>query len=232
MRHGHLTVVKETERDSRSIRRYECVCDCGKVVVLRSNHFYPTRLFCSRQCSFLSCKRTLNLTGKKFHRWFVLGIAKTKKESWWHCKCDCGTERTLRGWMLTGGESKSCGCYLRDIKSTGRTPEQEMAVRRERCRLSARKNPARVKANKIKYEAKLDRATPKWLTESDWASMNRIYEEARRLTRKTGVKHQVDHIIPVNGDNISGLHVPTNLQILTQSENVAKSNRYAELSGD
>ena len=62
--------------------------------------------------------------------------------------------------------------------------------------------------------------------------MNDIYEEARRLTRETGVHHQVDHIVPLQGKTVSGLHVFSNLQILTQVENVSKSNRYAELLGD
>lgn len=49
----------------------------------------------------------------------------------------------------------------------------------------------------------------------------RFYEEARRLTAETGVKHEVDHIIPCDR---GGLHCPSNLQVLTASENIAKSN--------
>lgn len=62
--------------------------------------------------------------------------------------------------------------------------------------------------------------------------MNALYNRARKLTRITGIRHEIDHVIPLNGEKISGLHVPQNLQILTQAENVAKSNMYAELSGD
>lgn len=48
-----------------------------------------------------------------------------------------------------------------------------------------------------------------------------FYKEARRLTKETGVPHEVDHIIPCS---TGGLHCPTNLQVLTKSANAAKSN--------
>ena len=55
-----------------------------------------------------------------------------------------------------------------------------------------------------------------------------IYREARRLSKETGVAHHVDHIIPLKGDLVSGLHVEGNLQILTASENLRKHNRFVE----
>ena len=67
--------------------------------------------------------------------------------------------------------------------------------------------------------AKVSHATPPW---ADKAAIKAIYVEARR----TGM--QVDHIIPLRGEHVSGLHVHTNLQLLDARTNKVKGNRYAD----
>lgn len=91
----------------------------------------------------------------------------------------------------------------------------------ERLRREARRALVLFHANK-RRAAKLNR-TPPW---SDLDAMRAIYEQARRLTVETGIQHHVDHVIPLQGKRVSGLHVPGNLQILTGSENSKKRNRY------
>lgn len=69
---------------------------------------------------------------------------------------------------------------------------------------------------------------PAWLTEEDKRSISNIYEEAKTLSAITGISHQVDHIVPLLGKNVSGLHVPWNLQVLTSFENNIKNNKFYE----
>lgn len=66
-------------------------------------------------------------------------------------------------------------------------------------------------------------ATPIW---ADRELIKELYELARKLTEQTGIQHEVDHVIPLQGKNVSGLHVLENLQVLTSEENRRKSNKY------
>lgn len=73
---------------------------------------------------------------------------------------------------------------------------------------------------------KLVNATPPWLDEENFENIKQIYMLSKKLTEETGVAHEVDHIVPINGKTVCGLHVPWNLQILTKEENSRKSNKY------
>lgn len=89
-------------------------------------------------------------------------------------------------------------------------------------------NRDKKRSHGAKYRAKKLQRTPKWLTEGDWIEINRMYSLAHEKTYITGIKHEVDHIIPLQGKNISGLHVPSNLQILTKSKNSSKRNGFTK----
>lgn len=73
-------------------------------------------------------------------------------------------------------------------------------------------------------KAKLLQRTPKW---ADHDKIRQFYILAKELTESTGTKHEVDHIYPLQGKYVSGLHVETNLQILTMGANRAKGNRFS-----
>lgn len=73
-------------------------------------------------------------------------------------------------------------------------------------------------------QAKEDRM-PNWLTNADLLEMESIYEYCSSL-RKCGLDYHVDHIVPLRGTIVSGLHVPWNLQVIPGVENMSKGNRY------
>lgn len=68
---------------------------------------------------------------------------------------------------------------------------------------------------------RLRQATPSW---ANTLAIEEMYIQARMLTTSTGIKHEVDHIIPIKGAVVSGLHVEYNLQILTKTQNRDKWN--------
>lgn len=87
-------------------------------------------------------------------------------------------------------------------------------------------NRAKINARKAKYRSIKLQATPRWLTKDDFKKIEDFYTEARKLSLQTGVQYHVDHIAPLRGNLICGLHVPWNLQILTAKENRLKRNKY------
>ena len=93
---------------------------------------------------------------------------------------------------------------------------------KERARNAARQkqNPEKACAKTMRYKANRINATPSWLTEEDHHEILKFYTEAQRLN------HHVDHIVPLKGKNVSGLHVPWNLQVLPPHENRSKSNHH------
>lgn len=87
-------------------------------------------------------------------------------------------------------------------------------------------NRPKLSAITAKYRAAKNSRTPGWLTEQDLSDMEDFYILAKALSEVTGEVYHVDHIIPLQGESVSGLHVPSNLQILTASENTSKRNKF------
>ena len=68
--------------------------------------------------------------------------------------------------------------------------------------------------------------TPAWLTADDFWIIEEAYALAQLRTHMLGVDFHVDHIIPLRGKKVSGLHVPTNLRVIPATENQQKTNKF------
>jgi hypothetical protein len=86
-------------------------------------------------------------------------------------------------------------------------------------------NRGTVNAKTAKRRAAKLCATPPWLSELQNGHIKMFYETSAFLTKELGIKFHVDHIIPLQGENVSGLHVPWNLQVISESDNCSKRNK-------
>ena len=67
-------------------------------------------------------------------------------------------------------------------------------------------------------------ATPRWLSRRQRVEIRQLYQIAMTMSRTTGEQYVVDHIYPLRSDVVCGLHVSWNLRVVTQAENLRKSN--------
>ena len=88
--------------------------------------------------------------------------------------------------------------------------------------------PEKSAAKTAKRRGRKLNATPHWLIPEQLEEINDFYEITKAFRLYTGVDYCVDHIIPLQGKTVCGLHVPWNLQVLTESDNARKSNKFEE----
>jgi len=98
-------------------------------------------------------------------------------------------------------------------------------VKREYQNAWKERNIIWVRADTKSRRRKHREVTPKWLTTAQKATMREIYKMAITMTQTTGEQYVVDHIVPLRSHEVCGLHVPWNLRVITQEENLKKSNK-------
>lgn len=67
---------------------------------------------------------------------------------------------------------------------------------------------------------------PAWLTQTDFWMMEEAFHLAHLRTNALNTPFEVDHILPLRGKYVSGLHVPANLQVIPRAENKRKANNF------
>lgn len=87
-------------------------------------------------------------------------------------------------------------------------------------------NKAKQTAGTARYNAGKDQRTPAW---ADQEAIAYVYHAAQVIKEVYGTEWHVDHIIPLHGERVSGLHVANNLQLLSPTDNIQKSNQYQDL---
>jgi ABC-type nitrate/sulfonate/bicarbonate transport system substrate-binding protein len=90
----------------------------------------------------------------------------------------------------------------------------------------AKRNRDKVNAKWMTRDAAKKNRTPAWLTVDEHWMIEQAYDIAAKRTQAQGIPYHVDHIVPLQGKTVSGLHVPWNLQVIPAKLNQQKSNRF------
>lgn len=224
---GHLDVLRRNGSDKNSNSLWLCKCECGNTATIRWSILKRGQVFCSKQCALYQKHARTDLTGQRFGRLTAVerkGMATNSKKAVWRFNCECGNTSEQTADNVLSGNTQSCGCVgLASRIKHGKS--QTLEYHRAANRKWAAENPAKAIANANKRRADFRQRIPNWLTEEHWDQINAFYLRAAELTKETGIPHCVDHKHPLRGKTVSGLHVPWNLQVITQLENLHKSAR-------
>jgi len=199
-----LTVLRLADKRIGGKVTWDVMCDCGTTKSFTGNiltHGGVISCGCAQKMVRIE-RLDRDWRGEKVGRWQVLDVMPTKvgDRIVWQVECECGTTSQLPTHVLTGARSLSCGCLRNDLQ---RTHGMTGTVEYDRHRLAKRRAFKKTR-------------TPKW---SDLGRIREIYKRCPQ-------GYHVDHIVPLEGKAVSGLHVPDNLQYLPARVNQSKSNKF------
>lgn len=160
--------------------------------------------------------RYTSTIGEIRYRLYCKKCSKKKKDSWRKENKEHHNQK-CREWVKNNPEKRK-----QTVLKYSQKPEYKEYHKKYRVahrRLNIDKYKARVSARRRRVRE----ATPNWL---DKTTLEKFYVGAQALTRERQELYTVDHIVPLNGKNVCGLHVPWNLQILHHKENYSKSNKF------
>ena len=155
---------------------------------------------------------------KKRNRNFYANLSPEKKLQYRKtCNANPSNKAYRKEWQLANKEKVSA--YSR--KWAAKIPPEFLARKRKEYRAS---NPDIFAKHSVKRRSSEKAATPLWTTDDDTKKIKLIYLKRDFINEVTGIKHEVDHIYPIQGKYSCGLHVYWNLRIITATENRSKKN--------
>ena len=161
----------------------------------------------------------------------------TKDKLRGHCKI-CQTNLS-REWLSKNKEKNKINSErfrkanpekTKEIQKRSRIKHREkykagLAIRQKRYVL---KNQEKYTAFQSKRRAAKLQRTPSWLTKDHLDEIETFYTAALAFRIYTGLTYHVDHIVPLQGKKVCGLHVPWNLQVISATDNLKKSNLFED----
>lgn len=124
-KYGDWTFLREAKNKHGKID-YECRCKCGIVKIVDKRNLIMGRSKRCRQCDFYDRSKISTMIGNKFGKYLVISQAESNhRDTYYHCRCDCGNEKIIRGTDLRKGRSHrchSCGTKESILHGKSRTP--------------------------------------------------------------------------------------------------------------
>jgi hypothetical protein len=137
-----------------------------------------------------------------------------------HCKqCDNARKEVWK--KLNAEKAKEHAKKAEQNRKQSNSRKEWKKQHRQKQHIKSNRN-----ANYAKRRAAKLQRTPKWLTKHDLNTIKAFYAIAQMLSKENNESWHVDHKIPLQGALVSGLHVPSNLQLMRGIENETKRNTY------
>jgi hypothetical protein len=173
---------------------------------------------CAKCCQSKPAQENFLWVKTRYHSWCHV-CRKHEKQQWYLRNQDSEKAKAKEAHKIYYPENKE-KIIARTIKWQQNNKEKYSAKSRKHYE----NNKEKSFANSAKYRASKRNACPSWLDKTMQEQIEQIYANARKISKETGVAHEVDHIVPLVNSVVCGLHVPWNLQILTQFKNRSKQN--------
>ena len=204
-----MEIISREESVSKGLKRYFTGKPCKRGHISERYVSSPTCTACAHSQSLL---------------WIKMNPEKSKKM----------VRESMRRWRRANVEKsrvQNRTSYYKNHKQTLARARSKNKIWKianiEKARASIRAwqiaNPHLITAYSRARKAGKRKAVPNWFNK---VTTDKIYAQAAWLSLASGIKHHVDHIVPLKHELVCGLHCADNLRVITATENLSKHNRF------